>query len=111
MFHATALDAALAAAPSHRLSERHRARVIAALSGCALTAGLALSLAGCGKPRSADAANETPKPPPIRDEAWAIAARAAHNAELVGTRFGRPSPGSPSTRGWPIQWPFAGFAP
>jgi len=109
MSPATARDAALAAAPSHRLSALPRA--IAGLAGFALFNGLALSLAGCGKPRSADAASEAPTPPPARDEAWSAAARSAYLAGFTGSRYGAPSPSDATVQGWPIQWPFAGFAP
>ncbi len=111
MSSANARDAALAAVPSQRLSALPRARAIAVLAGLALCNGLALSLTGCGKPRSADAASEAPPPPPARDEAWSAAARAAYFAGIAGSRYGTPSPGDAAVQGWPIQWPFAGFAP
>jgi hypothetical protein len=42
---------------------------------------------------------------------WSSKAREAYFSDLVGLRYGNASPGDVTTRAWPIQWPFEGFAP
>jgi hypothetical protein len=92
-------------------SRSGRSSALAVALALTSSATVVLTAGGCGNPRSAEAAPEPPKPAPIRDETWAAKAREAYFNDLVGLRYGKASPGDATTRAWPIQWPFEGFAP
>lgn len=99
----------MSCSPSRTSSRRLRHVVsTVALLG---SSSIAACLVGCGSPRSAEAAPEPARPAPIEDTTWVTKAREAYFGAFIGTRYGRRSPGDPSTYAWPIQWPFDGFAP
>jgi hypothetical protein len=101
-------------AVAHRASASSRSGRCSALSAALAlmcSASVVFVASGCGNPRSAEAAPEPPKPAPIQDVTWSSKAREAYFNELVGLRYGNASPGDVTTRAWPIQWPFEGFAP
>ena len=92
-------------------SRSGRCRALSAALALMWSASVVFVASGCGNPRSAEAAPEPPKPAPIQDVTWSSKAREAYFNDFVGLRYGNASPGDVTTRAWPIQWPFEGFAP
>ncbi len=107
---AAAHRASALSCPPSRVSSRSAPRSLYASALLGATT-ITLFLVGCGKPRSAEAAPEPARPTPVEDVLWATKARESYFRDFTGTRYGRSSPGDPSTHAWPIQWPFDGFAP